>query len=291
VWAGGLLGLAIAVVPWQGAMPAPVLAGIARRFSRVAGLCLVAVIATGIANAWWQLGGGSRLWTTAYGRVLIVKVLVVVGLAWLGAVNRYVVLPRLGGGRTANGLGRRVFRIARLVFRGRRRGDAERAARFWLSAYVKREAALAVLVLACTAALREVTPGRHTAFERRPSSHVTNIVSSPTGGGVRVSGTVTPPAGDAARGRALFVKLGCFACHAVGEERFTAPSRPGPDLTAIGRRHPGYLVESVMNPNARIVDGPGYTDARGLSTMPDYRDRITVGDLIDLVAFLGSLRG
>ncbi len=44
-----------------------------------------------------------------------------------------------------------------------------------------------------------------------------------------------------------------------------------------------------MNPNARIVDGPGYTDDRGLSTMPEYRDQLTLGELIDLVAYLKGL--
>jgi hypothetical protein len=38
-----------------------------------------------------------------------------------------------------------------------------------------------------------------------------------------------------------------------------------------------------------ILDGPGYTDSRGLSIMPDYRNKLTVGDLIDLVAYLKSL--
>ena len=46
-----------------------------------------------------------------------------------------------------------------------------------------------------------------------------------------------------------------------------------------------------MNPNARILDGPGYTDSRGLSTMPDYRERLTVSELIDLVAYLRTLGG
>jgi len=31
-------------------------------------------------------------------------------------------------------------------------------------------------------------------------------------------------------------------------------------------------------------DGPGYTDDRGVSTMPDNRDNLTVGELIGLVA-------
>jgi hypothetical protein len=42
--------------------------------------------------------------------------------------------------------------------------------------------------------------------------------------------------------------------------------------------------------NAIIIDGPGFTDDRGLSTMPDYRNKLTVGELIDLVAYLKSLQ-
>ena len=89
----------------------------------------------------------------------------------------------------------------------------------------------------------------------------------------------------------MFVKLQCFGCHTVQGERLPAARRPGPDLTAIGTRPPADLVESIMNPNAMIVDGPGYTDARGASTMPDYRKTLTVSELIDLVAYLKSLPG
>jgi mono/diheme cytochrome c family protein len=96
-------------------------------------------------------------------------------------------------------------------------------------------------------------------------------------------------AGNAARGRVVFAKLQCFDCHVVRGDQFAAPTRPGPDLTGIGRRHPGYLVESIMNPDAMVVDGPRYTDARGLSTMPDYGQRLTVSDLVDLVAYLKGL--
>ena len=87
----------------------------------------------------------------------------------------------------------------------------------------------------------------------------------------------------------MFAKLKCFACHTIEGERFPAAIRPGPDLSGIGRRHPAYLIESIMNPNALILDGPGYTDDRGLSIMPEYRQNMTVGELVDVVAYLRSL--
>ena len=100
---------------------------------------------------------------------------------------------------------------------------------------------------------------------------------------------MTPPAGDAARGRAVFVRLKCFTCHAVDGEGFPPATRPGPDLTDVGRHPAGNLIESILNPNALIVDGPGYTDDRGLSIMPEYRHSMTVGELVDLVSYLKGL--
>jgi hypothetical protein len=63
-------------------------------------------------------------------------------------------------------------------------------------------------------------------------------------------------------------------------------------LTGVGSHHPPeYFAESILNPNAIIVIGPGYTGADGLSIMPDFREVLTVADLIDLVAYLKSLQG
>jgi mono/diheme cytochrome c family protein len=110
-------------------------------------------------------------------------------------------------------------------------------------------------------------------------------------GGVPRGWLFTPPAGDARRGRAVFTRLQCYACHVVGGEDFPAPTGAGPELTAMGAHHPaGYLAESVLNPNAVIVEGPGYIGADGRSTMPDYRDSLTVAQLVDLVAYLRSLQ-
>src|SRR5262249_23547989 len=101
-----------------------------------------------------------------------------------------------------------------------------------------------------------------------------------------------PPEGDPDRGREVFVRLECFACHVVQGESFPPPSRPGPDLTGIAGHHPvGYLAESVINPNAVIVEGPGYTGPYGSSIMPDYRTSLTLAELDDLVAYLAGIDG
>jgi putative heme-binding domain-containing protein len=61
----------------------------------------------------------------------------------------------------------------------------------------------------------------------------------------------TPPAGDAANGKAIFWgKGGCANCHAVGG----VGNRIGPDLSRIGRRRGAeYLRESLVAPSADII--------------------------------------
>jgi hypothetical protein len=115
-------------------------------------------------------------------------------------------------------------------------------------------------------------------------------------GGVPAGWTFSFPSGDPQSGRAVFAKLECYQCHAVAGESFPQTSsaeRPsGPELTGMGGRHPTeYLAESILNPQAVVVLGPGYTDTAGLSIMPDYRHSVTVDELIDLVAYLKSLGG
>jgi mono/diheme cytochrome c family protein len=92
----------------------------------------------------------------------------------------------------------------------------------------------------------------------------------------------------------VFIRLECFQCHAVKRERFPEPGKEpsglGPELTGMGGHHPAeYFAESILNPNAVIIAGPGYTEADGLSIMPDYRESLTVAELIDLVAYCKSL--
>jgi copper resistance protein D len=286
VWTGGLIALALVAGQREAPWSRELLAAVVPRFSRLAGLSLLAVAVTGSYNAWVQLGGISRLWTTTYGRVLIAKLAIVAVLAWLGGVNRYAHLPRLAPSHAPHGVGARAFRMARLAAFGRRRGAPSAPAESRLVAYVTGEALVGLAVFACTAVLGEVTPGRHVTFERKTTTHVAPVARSGAGG--PRAGTVTPPRGDAERGRAVFARLECAGCHAVPDQSFAPPTRPGPDLAGIGARHPGELVESIMNPNAQILDGPGYTDERGLSTMPDYSDRLTVGELSDLVEYLRS---
>jgi hypothetical protein len=115
-------------------------------------------------------------------------------------------------------------------------------------------------------------------------------------GGVPPGWRFSWPAGDAAKGREVFAKLECYQCHQIKGETFPAvtpdPTRRGPELSGMGGNHPAeYFAESIINPNAVIVLGPGHTGPDGLSIMPDFRDSLTLAETIDLVAFIRSLGG
>jgi putative copper resistance protein D len=289
-WTGGLIGLIIILCRRGHVWPPDLLGGVGRRFARLAGPCLLIVVLTGTYGAWAQLGAVSRLWTSAYGRVLLVKLLAVVALVGFGAVNRWCFVARLQPDRVGHSFGSRVVRVMRLVLVGRTRlARSELAARF--TTYLAWETLIALIVFACTGVLSESTPGRHTPPPQRISKPHLGIKERRQSNDTSSGWNFTPPPGDEGRGRTVFVQLECFTCHTVQGEAVPAPSQPGPDLTDIGSRHPGYVVESIMHPNAMIVDGPGYTDADGRSIMPDYRDKLTVSALIDLVAYLRSLDG
>ena len=158
-WTGGLFVLVAFVVRRTLHWPVSLLADVMRRFSRVAAWCLLAVVGSGAYASWVQVGSVDGLWRTVYGRALVVKLLLVVGLIWWGAVNRYIVLPGLAAGR-APGAVERMFRWARSRLIGSR-PMARGALPSRLVAYLTREVLLALLVFGCSAVLSESTPARH----------------------------------------------------------------------------------------------------------------------------------
>jgi mono/diheme cytochrome c family protein len=138
--------------------------------------------------------------------------------------------------------------------------------------------------------------GDKTSDMKAPAPIRTTMEALHASGGVPKGWKFLVPPGDPAKGREAFVTLECFACHEVKGEDFPKTSKraqePGPALTGMGSHHPAeYFAESIVNPNRVIVQGPGYTGSDGLSKMPEYGDVMTVRQLIDLVAYLKSLKG
>jgi copper transport protein len=65
-----------------------------RRFSLLGLGAVIALSATGVARAFAELDAVSQVWTTGYGRLLIVKTALLALLVSLGWINRYRLLPR-----------------------------------------------------------------------------------------------------------------------------------------------------------------------------------------------------
>ncbi len=94
------------------------------------------------------------------------------------------------------------------------------------------------------------------------------------------------PAGDAERGQATFVELGCVQCHSAGGVRHERDGR-GFHLTlgsVTGEKSYRELVTSIINPSHRIARADGAV--RGRSRMPNFNQTMTVQQLTDLVHFL-----
>ena len=144
VWVGGLLPLALllrtaATENGADARPYAVLA--ARRFSRVALGVILLLAVTGALLAITHVGSVAGLVGTSYGRLLLVKLGLLVGILAFAAVNRSVLLARLAGDGPT--VGRPTMRR--------------------LSGFVAAEAALALTILAVVSALSVTPPARHEA--------------------------------------------------------------------------------------------------------------------------------
>ena len=92
VWIGGLAHLFIVVAPATASLPADarrrVRLEVAQRFSRLALASVVVIVTTGVGRALWELNAVSEIWSTAYGRTLLIKTALLGTLLVLGYRNR-----------------------------------------------------------------------------------------------------------------------------------------------------------------------------------------------------------
>ena len=106
------------------------------------------------------------------------------------------------------------------------------------------------------------------------------------------------PDGDIERGKTAFLELKCYSCHTVSGIDIGARGKEYAYLRSVvlgGEtrrvRTYGELVTSIINPSHSLA--PGYpkeliTTKGDESAMANFNDRLTVRQLIDLVAFLQS---
>jgi len=120
VWLGGLVGLALTLpaLSGRGEVAAQTLA----RFSTAAAGALVALVATGSLLAWRILASWDNLFGSTYGRLLLVKIGVVMVAVAIAAWIRFVLLPRARASvgfahrrTTFNSIGRTIVAEAALL--------------------------------------------------------------------------------------------------------------------------------------------------------------------------------
>lgn len=140
IWIGGLfvIGFVLraALTPTSNEDAAPGFALIARRFSVLATVCVIGLLATGLFHPRLRLMSFSTLFWIPYGWTLLVKLSLVLLMLMLAALNRSYLLPRLGRG-------------------------SDGRARLLVTTVGRLEWLLAVLVLVSSAWLTQLTPARH----------------------------------------------------------------------------------------------------------------------------------
>ena len=97
------------------------------------------------------------------------------------------------------------------------------------------------------------------------------------------------PKGDPAKGKTVFQKFECYYCHEVRDEGFPGPTESAPELSQMGPMHPiEFFAESILNPNAVVPKA--YRESDGKSPMTDFTEKMTVRELIDVSAYVASLK-
>src|SRR5207247_10082813 len=97
LWCGGLLALFWVLYRGTNRLKLPLswAAEIVRRFSLLAIVSVAVLLVTGLYQSWVQVGTLKTLFSTDYGRVLLVKLALFLGLVGLDALNLLSTTPTL----------------------------------------------------------------------------------------------------------------------------------------------------------------------------------------------------
>lgn len=97
-WVGGLFHFALtlpaAISNLKGRERLSVLHRVIPLFSRLAIASTILILLTGLYNSWMHVDSFGKLWSTTYGKTLTLKVLLVIPMLVLGAINTFIIHPR-----------------------------------------------------------------------------------------------------------------------------------------------------------------------------------------------------
>ena len=107
-WLGGLPPLAMLLATaWRHKEPrwAAVTAIAVQRFSLLGVISVSTLLASGIANSWYEVGTLNNLFATSYGQLVVIKIGLFAAMIILASINRFYLTPRL----TTAGTVRRLY--------------------------------------------------------------------------------------------------------------------------------------------------------------------------------------
>lgn len=108
------------------------------------------------------------------------------------------------------------------------------------------------------------------------------------------SGLHLPMDGNVERGKAAFVELGCNSCHKVDGVDLPGPTVVPPVPVRLGgqtsrRVSDGYMITAMFSPNYHLAPHEkGEIATGGQSRMPAFTEKMTVRQMVDIVAFMQS---
>jgi cytochrome c oxidase subunit 2 len=159
-----------------------------------------------------------------------------------------------------------------------------------------------LLAIVVVAVLAIVVPSVYKGLDVEGESHNASftlstpptLVPEPAGssGAVRTPVATEPPAaGGAALGQQVAARSGCTACHSINGSVLVGPSwkgLAGHEVTLTGGQKvtadDAYLHESIVSPNAKVVDGfqPGI--------MPqDFGTRLSEDEIQAVIAYIHTI--
>ena len=97
-WLGGLPPLAMLLAAaWRRKQPswAAVTAIAVQRFSLLGVISVGTLLASGIANSWYEVGTVNNLFATSYGQLVLIKIVLFAAMIALASINRFYLTPRL----------------------------------------------------------------------------------------------------------------------------------------------------------------------------------------------------
>jgi len=112
--------------------------------------------------------------------------------------------------------------------------------------------------------------------------------------------TIFLPEGNAQAGKIAFSEFQCYSCHLVDGDSYPDPSAITPIFVTLGAKQhsQAYLAESIIAPSHQFAQSsppagqvvpPDAVKSGNRSRMTDFSDRMTVRQLLDIVAYLRSL--